>query len=236
MKKGFLKIGIISILFFGFSKFLFAGRPLTTDDAYTVEKGKFELEIGYDIIENDDRTKNQEIGFSLKAGLTSWMDLGISTSFIYKENDEKLNEWQNMEIGAKFLILKNNEKLPKIAFTISGVPNPDEGDKRYSINSILSKEFGKTTFHLNLGTYSLKTSEKNENFLTYCCALEYSLNEKMNLCGEIVGENNEENPLEILLGANFPLNENLTIDFGFSFGLNDDSSNWRVTTGLTLNW
>lgn len=236
MEKRFEKIWGFLIFFFVFSSLLYAGRPLTTDDAYTVGKGKFELEIGYDFKENNDKTKNQEIGVSLKYGLTDWMDFGISSPFIIKESDLKVNEWQRIEIGAKFSILKETEKIPGISFTISAKPKPNEDDTEFSLNSILSKNFGKLIWHLNLGTYSKKTSSGSEQYFTYSTAFEYAISEKLNLVGEIVGENNNERPIEILIGLNFALNDFIVYDFGFSKGLNNDASNWRITTGFTFNW
>lgn len=235
MKRKFNKVYLL-ISFFIFSTLLYAGRPLTTDDAETVEKGKLELEIGYDFIQNNDDTKNQEIGISLKIGLTNWMDLGISVPFIIEESDTKMNKWGKIEIGAKFSVLKESEKRPGISLTISGTPNSKEGDTRYTINSILSKNFGKPTFHLNLGTYSLKTPGENEYLFTYSTALEYAFSERLNLCGEIVGEHNSEDPLELLIGLNYSFSENLKFGFGFAFGLNDASNDWRITTGFTFNW
>ncbi|MCM8786073.1 MAG: hypothetical protein NC827_03825 [Candidatus Omnitrophica bacterium] len=237
MKKGnCLRLNILLILFFTFCSFLYAGRPLTTDDSGTVEKGKFELEIGYDFTKNNDKAKNYEIGISLKYGITDWMDLGISAPFIIKESDLKVNEWGRIEIGTKFSILKESEKIPGISFTISGTPRSNEGDTEFSLNSIISKNFGKTTWHLNLGTYSQKTSSGSEYFFTYSTAFEYTFTEKLNLVGEIVGENNEEKPLEILFGLNYVINDYIVYDIGFSKGLNNDAFDWRITIGFTFNW
>jgi len=236
MKKKVFKFYGFVVSFFIFSTFLYAGRPLTTDDSETVEKGKFELEIGYDWIKNIDKTKSQEIGLSLKGGVTDWMDLGISLPYCIKEADQDVNEWGKLEIGAKFSLLKEKENTPGLAFTVSGTVSPDEGDKRYGLNLILSKNFEKLTTHLNLGIYSLKTVDKNENILTYSGAIEYSIAEKLNFVGEIVGESNEVSPFEILIGINYAFSENFTYDIGISFGLNDDTPDWRITTGITLNW
>ncbi|MCM8804742.1 MAG: transporter [Candidatus Omnitrophica bacterium] len=234
MKKGnCLRLNILLILFFTFCSFLYAGRPLTTDDAEIVEKGKFELEIGYDFIENSDKTKNQETGISLKSGLTSFMDLGVCIPFIVKENNQKINKWCNTEISTKFSIIKENEKMPGFSFTISTIPNPNQGDKRYTLNLILSKSFEKISFHLNLGKYSLKGEQ---DFLTYSSALEYKIGEKLNLVGEIVGEENDDRILGLLIGINYAFNDYLTFDFGFDKELNNKAYNFRIKTGFTLNW
>ncbi|MCM8772780.1 MAG: hypothetical protein NC922_06990 [Candidatus Omnitrophica bacterium] len=225
------------LLFFSFllfSNLLFAGRPLTTEDAETVEKGKFELEIGYDLIKNNDDTKNKELGVSLKFGLTDRMDFGISVPFIIEENSINLNKWEKPEIGIKFSILK--EDTLNISFQFSGTPNPEEGNIKYTIKSILSKNFGKTILHFNLGLYSLKNSNESEYYLTYSSAFEYPLSEKLNLCGEIVGEKNEENPLTMLIGFNYAFSKNLKFDFGIGSGINKSAPDWKITTGLTFNW
>lgn len=226
------KILSISGFFLIFSTYIFAGRPLKTDDAETVEKGKFELEVGYDFMKND--TNSQQVYISLKSGLTSWMDFGVVLPYTIEDEDQDINDWQNAEICAKFSILKESEKHPGIAFTISGVINPDQGDTEYALNLIISKGFGKVTTHFNFGTYS---EEGGDNYLTYSAASEYGISEKINLVGEIVGEkNDDEEPLEMLVGLNYALNENLVFDIGISFGLNDDAPDYRITTGFTLNW
>ena len=46
MKETFLCMFILLALFFSSSAF--AARPLTTDDAGTVERGKFQLEVGFE--------------------------------------------------------------------------------------------------------------------------------------------------------------------------------------------
>ncbi len=236
MKDRFFEINILLFFFFVFSSFLYSGRPLATDDAETVEKRKFELELGYDLTKNNDNTKNQEIGISLKYGITDWLDLAISAPFVIEENDLNVNEWRRIEIGAKFAIFKETDKFPGFSFTISATPNPNERDIRYNLKSILSKNFGRTNWHLNLGTYSLKTNSGNENFFTYSTAIEYEICKKLNICGEIVGEINGEKPVEILIGLNYGINDYIVFDMGFSKGLNSQTHNWRITTGFTFNW
>ena len=48
---------VVPSLLFLFSSPAFAARPLTTDDAYTVEKGKFQLEAGFDFARQDNHDK-----------------------------------------------------------------------------------------------------------------------------------------------------------------------------------
>ncbi|MCX7916645.1 MAG: hypothetical protein N2589_00735 [bacterium] len=236
MKRKFFNFCIFLTLCLGFSSILFAGRPLTTEDTETVEKGKFELEIGYNLIQNNDQTKNQEIEISLKSGITEWMDLGIVLPFIIEESDTKINEWEKIEIGTKFYIFKRDEKKTGFSLKISGSPNLKEGDKSFIINSILTKQIRKATIHLNLGTYFLKREIGTDSIFTYSGAIEYVINENLNLCGEIVCENNDENPMEILIGMNYALRENLYVDMGVGFGLNNFSYDWRITGGITLKW
>lgn len=232
MKKGLIKSSLI--LFFMVNTLSFAGRPLKTEDAEVIGKGEWEFEIGYNFIKNNDKTKNEDFEISFKTGIFNRCELGIGIPYVIKDFDEKVNEFRNFELKSKISILKKNSIGLGVSFSFT--PDGDEGDTRYSYGLILSKEIKRSNLHLNLGRFSLKTSGKNEYFLSYSGAIEFEMSDKLNFCCEIVGEKNGEDILEMLLGINYKLNKNLIFDLGLGFGLNDYSPDWRLTTGLTLNW
>jgi len=196
-----MKSLILSLFFmFCVPSLVYSARPLSVDDAGTVDLGIYETEVG--IGYEQDKEENGEFEFSLtiKHGLTERMDLGVS--------------------------------LPHVMTSPKGEENKGigSGEIDYNFNSILSKELQFITLHGNLGyTARAKTA-------SFGIALEYPVDERLNLVTELIGENKSYSPMEGLIGANFSARENLTLDFGIGTGLNDYGSRLNVTGGLTFSF
>ena len=62
---------------------LYAGRPLTTDDAWTVEKGKFQVESGLDVSRQDNHDREFNPSLTLTYGLLERMDLGVGSGYLF---------------------------------------------------------------------------------------------------------------------------------------------------------
>ncbi len=88
---------------------LWAARPLSTDDAGTVEKGKFETEISFDYCLFRPEGTCQSPAFALKHGLTDRLDFGLGFSHSSdKDTDGNTVGWgmSPLEIGLKMALLK----------------------------------------------------------------------------------------------------------------------------------
>jgi len=96
--------------------------------------------------------------------------------------------------------------------------------------------------HFNLG-YVIKEDLPGEDLrdvLTYGLAIEYPLDEKLNLVAEINGENErrngfDDNPMSGLVGFNYSFNEIITYDFGIGFEISEASPDFKILTGLILS-
>jgi hypothetical protein len=64
-------------LLFLFSSPAFAARPFTTDDAGTVEKGKFQVETRLDFTRQDNHDRGYDPSWTLAYGLSERVDLGL---------------------------------------------------------------------------------------------------------------------------------------------------------------
>ena len=62
---------------------VFAARPLTTDDAYTVEEGKFQVETGIDFARQDNHDKELVPSLTLTYGLLERMDIGAGSAYLF---------------------------------------------------------------------------------------------------------------------------------------------------------
>jgi len=79
--KALLLIALI-ICTFLFSTVAFAARPLTTDDAGTVEKGKFQVETGFDFVRQDNHDKEYFPSLTLTYCLFERMDMGVGSAYL----------------------------------------------------------------------------------------------------------------------------------------------------------
>jgi len=235
-----MKSLILSLFFmFCVPSLVYSARPLSVDDAGTVDLGIYETEVG--IGYEQDKEENGEFEFSLtiKHGLTERMDLGVSLPHVMTSpkdgNDEK--GMGDAELVAKFNLVKERDRTPGFSATFGIIMDTGEenkgigsGEIDYNFNSILSKELQFITLHGNLGyTARAKTA-------SFGIALEYPVDERLNLVTELIGENKSYSPMEGLIGANFSARENLTLDFGIGTGLNDYGSRLNVTGGLTFSF
>ncbi|UCD85879.1 MAG: hypothetical protein JSU92_06700 [Deltaproteobacteria bacterium] len=221
--------GLLGILLFASPAF--AARPLSTDDAGTVDRGRFETEVGYVYTEYQYTGESALLGFSLKHGLTEKFDFCVGVPYKI-EPEEGLG---GAVVGVKFALLQEKENFPAVSLTFfSGL-----GTSAYALNGILTKEISELAVHLNLG--HVATGYINvQGVTTYSGAIELALGERLALVGEIVGEvdaySETDDPVEGLLGGSLGVREDLAFDFGFVFGLNDVSPDWRMTVGLTYGF
>jgi cobalt/nickel transport protein len=224
-----------------------AARPLTTDDAWTVEQGEFQLETGFDALRQDNHDREYSPSLTLTYGLLEKMDLGIGSGYVFshpKEGDRE-NGMADTEIKLKYRWM--DEKNWRPAFTVSGVlkiPTASEskglgsGQTDFGINAILTKTLSKKwTVHLNLG-YTFIGEDHVNNELNYSLAAQFSLTEKWALVGEIVGVNNlngrhGDDPFSGLIGTYYLITDKIIWDAGLEIGMSKAAPDFRWTTGLT---
>lgn len=210
-----MKIRAVFLFFLLCGASVYACRPMTTDDCGTVEKSKFELEVGYDagniLI---DCLKQHSIGVSLKHGITESMDIGISFPYqIIPAVDERLN---SVTLAIKFGIVKDI-----LAVSLGNTL----GAGAFSINSILSKDLDAVNVHLNIG-YNSSGDQNIKGSLTYGIAVCYSIG-SFEIDVESFGDEFCKN---WLIGARYELFKGYYFDAGYGRSFNNDND--RVTGGF----
>jgi hypothetical protein len=231
-----------------FSTFAFAARPLTTDDAGTVEKGKFQVETGFDFARQDNHDKEFTPSATLTYGLFERMDLGVGAAWLFfnPAEGERQQGFADTVLKVKYRFLDDQSWMP--AFAVSGtvkIPTASEskglgsGKPDFSINGILTKNLSKRwAVYLN-GGYTFIGEHGVNNEWSYALAGQFALSDKWALVGEIAGANNfngrkNDDPLSALLGIQHTFNENLVWDAGAGIGMNRAAPDFRLATGLTL--
>jgi len=228
----------------------FAARPLSTDDAGTVDRGEFEAEAGLEYVNQQD--KELALGFVLKSGILDNLDLGVELpyKFIDFSTGSKTDGFDDISVTTKYNFFEEADVWPalSVSFSIKTDSGNDDkslgtGEQEYAINTILSKTLDKISLHINIG-YVIKDDLPQENLrdvLTYGFALEYPLNEKFNLVGEITGESErrnkfDDNPMSGLIGFNYSVTESIAYDLGVGFEVSEASPDFNITTGLTFSF
>lgn len=165
---------------------IYAARPLATDDAGTVEKGKSEAELSFDYCQYRPEGTGQTPGISVKHGLTDNLDLGLGFSHgTDKDDDGKTVSWgmSPLEIGFKMALLKEHQMLPDISLSTGF----ESGSAGYSINLILSRTIKNIILHYNFG-YNSSGEAMVKGSLPTSLAAEWQFLGKYRLCGELCSE------------------------------------------------
>jgi hypothetical protein len=103
-----------------FSGNAFAARPLTTDDTGTVEKGKFQVETGFDFIRQDNHDKEYFPSLTLTYGLFERMDIGVGSAYLFVDPVEgkKVNGFSDTPLKVKYRFFDQKDWIP--SFAVSG--------------------------------------------------------------------------------------------------------------------
>lgn len=215
---------------------LFAARPLSTDDAGTVDKEKYEAELSFDYCQYRPDGTCQAPGISIKHGLTDRLDFGLGFSHSTdKDADGNTVDWgmSPLEIGFKMALLKEHQTLPDISLSVGY----EAGETEYGLTLILSREYGNLGLHYNLG-YNSPGEALIKGRIATSLAAEYTFAEKYRICAELNGEVLDDRAEVIgnsgLIGG--------SVDFGFlawdaGVRLHDQRGpKTTITTGITAGF
>ena len=227
---------------------VYAARPLTTDDACTVEKGKFQLETGFDFARQDNHDKEFSPSVTVSYGLFERMDMGVGSAyqFVNPADGKGENGFGDSALKIKYRLVDQKDWIP--SFALSGtlkLPTASEskglgsGKADFNINTIFTWNLSKRLqLYANLG-YTFIGEHGAENELNYSLAGQLSLSDKWALVGEIIRVNNfnghkRDDPFSGLVGTQYLITESLVWDVGLGIGMNKASSDFRLRTGLTI--
>jgi hypothetical protein len=243
-----LNLYLIFFLLFLLAPSVWAMRPLSTDDAGTVERGQFQFELGFDLTREDNHDRVIAPSLTVSYGVLERMDVGIASSylFLHPKEGKKEKGLGDTELKLKFRILDEKDMFP--AFALTGkikIPTASDskglgsGKTDWSLNTIFTKNLSqKWVLHLNLG-YTWIGEHGVNNELSYSVAAQFILSDQWSLVGEMVGVNNFDgrkgnDPISTLFGIYYLIRENIVWDMGLEIGMNKAASDFRLTTGLTL--
>ncbi len=188
----------------------FAARPFNTDDAGTVETGKFELETACNYWE-----KETELGASFKHGITERMDIGVCVGYCMLPTEDR--KFTGESIGLKFALIP---ELLSVSFT------SEFGNKSYITNFIMSKSFGPISIDANIGYQA--QADINDADLTYGLVAVYEVG-RFGIGAEVCGTHETINWWQV--GSRFQIVEWLQFDIGLGGDFKKEPD-FTATTGL----
>jgi hypothetical protein len=261
---GFFGVLIVFLLpFFICNNNVFALRPFVTTDADVVEKGKIELELGYFGIKEEknpgaDKFTIEFPDIRFNYGLLWDIELVLETVGEFIDDRQKGSfELREQQFSDTAVFLKKvwhwgEGLVPNIA-TETGVLFPTEkGGERIDFEGIgiFTWELESVTFHTTIGgaTERKRRTEKlgEEEFeveetrgvFIYGFIVDYeaSKTKGLHLVSEYSMEKVEKQNIEhqLLGGIVWESPWNLEFDAATYWGLNSDSINWGMTTGVTI--
>lgn len=245
-----LALIIFLIIIFAFTGTVQAGRPLSTDDAWTVEPKHLELDTGIEYAKQPNGNEETAVSIKLTTGLFgNRFEFGLKAPYLFLNPDEEdcVNGLGDASAGFKLRFLDETDNLPAMAATAWVKTTTGHSDKGlgtentdYYINLIATKCLNRTTLHANLGHIFTGEEdwEKISDVVTYGIAAEFEVIEKLSLVGEITGgiqtgHTDTDNSAEILAGLTYELPSGTVLDAGAGFGLTDGSPDYRIIAGFT---
>lgn len=231
----------------------FAGRPLVTEDAGTVEKGFLELELAFDHFRDENRDKNYAPSAQLAYGLTERAEVAVASGYIFKNIHEGGQEdgWGDTIGYLKYRLWEEGKGYPAFALKPQvKIPTANEdkglgsGRTDYGLTAVFTKCFEAlhlhpANLHFNLG-YTFIGEKGATDELNLNLAGEYQVMKGLVAVGEIqstqnFNSNRRDDPASILLGLQVQAGKAM-VDAGLSLGLNSAAPDYVFTIGATIKF
>jgi len=230
----------------------FAAHPLITDDTGTMGTGKAQLEM------NGEYGHDKEDGVTVKTtqgdacfsyGLSDSVDLVVNLPYLhYREKSEDAtiseNGFSDTSIELKWRFYEHDDVSLAIKPGLT-LPTGDDdkglgaGKATYSLFFIASQEMDPWGFHLNLGYIRNENTQDDEKDIWHASiASTFAITEDLTAVANLGVESNpakldSTDPAFALVGLVYSLSEQVDLDCGIKYGLNDPETDYTVLAGLT---
>ena len=227
---------------------LFAARPLFTEDTGTVEKGSFEMELGFDAFREDNRDNDYIPSMQLKYGLMEKMEVGGTIGYLWRDVHEggSLDGWTDLFAYLKYRLWEEGEYYPAFALkplvklpTQTWREHTESRRADYALGAIFDKSFGKAALHFDLFYYLIRDPGESD-VLSTGVAAEYEFLKGWSGVGEVryLRKLNTDRKDDLLF-LNFGLKKEVgwaVLDAAVNVGLNSAAPDYGFTIGATLKF
>lgn len=234
----------------------FALQPLATDDAGTMGMARFQFEVASEFDwdrTNGVRTNQQQLGFTLTAGVLNSLDLVVGVPFRWQQQgggydngglaDMSLAlKWRLLELGPLSVAVKPAITIP------TGDYNKGLGASRTSYGAavISTVEFKPVAVHANIGYTKFAYTDADrsagrEDQVSLSLAGVVSVSPKLQLVAEVgttsYGDYSAKLwPSFVTAGASYALNDKLSVSLGGRFGLTNTANDAALLAGVTFSF
>jgi hypothetical protein len=237
-----------------------AAHPLITDDAGTLGRGKFQLELTgqYDSDKENVngvsvKTTGGQISSTLSYGIVENVDLVLSLPYSWGkiEEDELIvynekgisdmvfeTKWRFWEKEGYALAAKPGIRIP----TGDDKKGLGAGEVGYQAFLIGSKEMVSWSFHANIGyVHNENKVAEQRNIWHASLATTWEAVKNLKLVTNIGIERNPDNtaknnPAFLIAGAIYSIDENIDLDCGVKYGLNSSETDWSLLMGIAIRF
>jgi len=235
-----------------------AALPLISDDAGTVGKGHFQLEINaqYDHDEAQGiTTTGSEIDPIFTYGITDTVDVVVIAPYLWvkeKSDDSLINSRENGLSDSTLDVKVRFYDRDGLSFAIKpglDLPTGDEGKGLgagklgYHLYLLGTKEAGPWTFIADLGYVRNETDSDTEekNLWQASVATIYAIDDHWQIAADLVAERNtdkdaDNDPVSALVGVIYSLTKDIDVDLGAKAGLTSSATDWSLITGATFRF
>ena len=238
----------------------FAARPLVTDDAGTLGKGKVQAEFGVEWSswkDREDGITRKETGTEASGvftyGATDSIDLVAGVPYQWGKTKEAgvtvcdKNGFSDVSLEAKWRFLEKDgfglALKPGVTFPTGDYKKGcSTGRVAYGLTFIASKEMDPFGIHFNAGyTRNENKIEERKDLWSASLAGTYEAIKGLNIVADVGFERNADPavktaPAFALVGLNYAITENIVLDTGFKFGLNKQEVDYAIIAGITLSF
>ncbi len=233
-----------------------AFRPFETEDAGVVENGKIELEVGFGI--EQEQRGGDEVGinapsFSVTFGLPFDIEFSIDTAGEYIDEEQEdgfkstTEQFTDTGLNLKKLWYPGKGLFPAIATQTSLIFPVEKRSRGVDIQHmfITTWDFKSIQFNLTVGGATEHIDEKGEEkdvrgrfFYGGIVDYPFPVYKKLHLLTEYFADKVINEPLEhqLLFGLSWDGPWNIRFDTAAYWGMNHQSIDRGVTTGMTIEW
>lgn len=217
-------------------------RPTVSSPAQLPAPGQLELELGGQSIKTNAQRRDS-VPYQLKLAFTeNWgMLLGGDAYVWRREPDNHISGFGATSLTLKRAFLIDEKTAFGVEFTSrmpSGKGDIGSSKADYTLNGIFSKDIGDFHLDTNIDTTRIGAPDQGtgRTLTGISSSLSTSLTEKWGVVGELSGTHQSGAPNNALFLAalTYSPSNRMVIDFGVAKGLNKDSPDWAVFTGIVV--
>lgn len=217
-------------------------RPTISSPAQLSAPGQLELELGAQSTKKNEEQRDS-VPYQFKLAFTeNWGILLGGDAYVWKrDRDNRINGFGDTSLTLKRAILIDDRTAFGLEFT-GRIPSEKNhiasGKMDYMLNGIFSKDIG--DFHLDTNINTTRRGAPDAGtgraLTGISSSLSTTLTKKWGAVGELSGTHQRGTPNTALFLAAliYSPSKRVVIDFGLAKGLNKDTSDWVVFTGLVV--